>query len=54
MELIRDSRQIYDNYNFKTEILAASIRSANHVNEDALAIFLRPWLAGTTEGGLVR
>ena len=37
MELIRDIRQIYDNYDFKTEILAASIRSANHVKEAALA-----------------
>ena len=30
MELIADIRQIYDNYDFKTEILAASIRSVNH------------------------
>ena len=30
MELISDIRQIYDNYDFKTEILAASIRSVNH------------------------
>ena len=37
MELIRDIRQIYDNYAFETEILAASIRSANHVREAALA-----------------
>ena len=37
MELIRDIRQIYDNYAFATEILAASIRSANHVREAALA-----------------
>jgi transaldolase len=37
MELIRDIRQIYDNYDFDTEILAASIRSANHVSEAALA-----------------
>jgi transaldolase len=37
MELIRDIRQIYDNYNFGTEILAASIRGANHVSEAALA-----------------
>jgi transaldolase len=36
MELIRDIRQIYDNYHFKTEILAASIRSANHVKDAAL------------------
>jgi transaldolase len=37
MELIRDIRTVYDNYDFKTEILAASIRSANHVSESALA-----------------
>jgi transaldolase len=37
MELIREIRQIYDNYDFTTEILAASIRSANHVKEAALA-----------------
>lgn len=37
MELIRDIRQIYDNYAFSTEILAASIRSPNHVTQAALA-----------------
>ena len=37
MELIREIRQIYDNYGFKTEILAASIRTVNHVKEAALA-----------------
>lgn len=37
MELIGDIRQIYDNYGFETEILAASIRTANHVRECALA-----------------
>jgi transaldolase len=37
MELIRDIRTIYDNYGYETEILAASIRSANHVSEAALA-----------------
>jgi transaldolase len=36
MELIREVRQIYDNYDFNTEILAASIRTANHVKEAAL------------------
>lgn len=36
--LIRDIRQIYDNYpELKTEILAASIRHARHVTESALA-----------------
>jgi transaldolase len=36
MELISEIRQIYDNYDFDTNILAASIRSANHVKEAAL------------------
>ena len=31
MELIADIRQIYDNYHFQTQILAASIRTVNHV-----------------------
>jgi transaldolase len=35
--LIHDIRTLYDNYNFKTEILAASIRSVSHVREAALA-----------------
>ncbi len=30
VELIADIRTIYDNYDFQTEILAASIRSVNH------------------------
>lgn len=37
MELIEDMRLIYDNYGFETEILAASIRSPNHVKLSALA-----------------
>ncbi len=37
MELIRDIRIIYDNYDFRTEILAASIRSPNHVKDSAIA-----------------
>lgn len=37
MELIEDIRTIYDNYMFETEILAASIRTANHVKQSALA-----------------
>jgi transaldolase len=36
MDLIRDIRQIYDNYDFQTEILAASVRTVNHVKEAAL------------------
>ena len=38
MELIREIRVVYDNYDsFSTEILAASIRSPNHVKEASLA-----------------
>ena len=36
MELISDIRTIYDNYGFETQILAASIRSANHMKDVAL------------------
>ena len=36
MDLIGDIRTIYDNYDFKTQILAASIRSANHMKDAAL------------------
>jgi transaldolase len=35
LDLIADIRQIYDNYAFDTEILAASIRTVNHVSECA-------------------
>lgn len=35
MGLIADIRQIYDNYAFETQILAASIRTVNHVTEAA-------------------
>ena len=37
VELIENIRVIYDNYAFDTEILAASIRSPNHVTQVALA-----------------
>jgi transaldolase len=37
MELIREIRMIYDNYDFETQILAASIRHPHHVVESALA-----------------
>ena len=36
MELIAEIRQIYDNYGFDTEILAASVRTVNHVKQAAL------------------
>ena len=35
MELIADIRTVYDNYGMDTQILAASIRSVNHVAEAA-------------------
>jgi len=35
MELIEDIRTVYDNYDMKTEILAASIRTVNHVADCA-------------------
>ena len=35
MDLIRDIRLIYDNYDFRTEILVASVRHAVHVLESA-------------------
>ena len=37
MALISDIRALYDNYDFPTKILAASIRHANHVKTAALA-----------------
>jgi len=36
MDLIADIRQIYDNFGFSTQILAASIRTVNHVTQAAL------------------
>lgn len=35
MELIEDIRTIYDNYGFDTQILAASIRTVNHILDSA-------------------
>src|SRR5512133_3418154 len=37
MDLIRSIIQIYKNYGFKTQILAASLRSPTHVVESAMA-----------------
>jgi transaldolase len=36
MDLISEIRQIYDNYEFETQILAASIRTVNHAKTAAL------------------
>ncbi|MDP3737636.1 MAG: fructose-6-phosphate aldolase [Hyphomonadaceae bacterium] len=35
--LIREIRKVYDNYNFRTQVLAASIRTPEHVRDCALA-----------------
>lgn len=46
MQLIRDIREIYDNYGFETQILAASIRHPRHMIESALAgadVATAPW-----------
>ncbi len=37
MELIEEIRAIYDNYGFETQLLAASLRTANHVKDCAIA-----------------
>lgn len=37
MALIREIRAIYDNYDYQTQILAASIRTAGHTRDAALA-----------------
>jgi transaldolase len=37
MDLIHDIREIYDNYGFATNVLAASIRTPEHVKQCALA-----------------
>jgi len=36
MELVQDIRTVYDNYDFKTEILAASMRTPLHVRQASL------------------
>ncbi|AWD21351.1 fructose-6-phosphate aldolase [Pseudogemmobacter blasticus] len=36
LELISDIRQVYDNYGFETQILAASVRTLNHASQCAL------------------
>ena len=44
MDLIRSIVQIYKNYGYKTQILAASLRSPTHVVESALAGAARIWV----------
>ncbi|MEB8389001.1 fructose-6-phosphate aldolase [Rhodobacteraceae bacterium KMM 6894] len=36
MDLISDIRQVYDNYGYETQILAASIRTVNHAYQSAM------------------
>ena len=36
MDLIREIRAVYDNYDFDTEILVASVRTTAHMKEAAL------------------
>lgn len=62
MDLIREIRAIYDNYDFDTEILAASIRNPAHVTAAALSgadcatippgVFLDLFKHSLTEKGL--
>ncbi|MBU2136735.1 MAG: fructose-6-phosphate aldolase, partial [Alphaproteobacteria bacterium] len=62
MDLIAEIRAIYDNYDFDTEILAASIRTTAHVTASALmgadcatippAVFLDLFKHPLTEKGL--
>ncbi len=64
IQLIRDIRQVYDNYNFETKILAASIRSTEHVFECAKAkadiitmpyeIFQKMYYSPLTDIGLAK
>ena len=64
MELIHDMRQIYDNFSFSTQILAASLRHPQHVLEAALAgadvgtmpypVFEKLWKHPLTDLGLER
>ncbi len=37
MQLVRDLREVLDTYDYKTELLAASLRSIPHIAESALA-----------------
>jgi len=40
MELVREIKQIYSNYDYKTKIIVASIRHTRHVIEAAYALYL--------------
>ncbi|NBT52887.1 MAG: fructose-6-phosphate aldolase, partial [Marivivens sp.] len=42
LQLIEDIRTVYDNYGYETQILAASVRTANHVSECAKIVMTAP------------
>lgn len=62
-ELVQKLRQIFDNYGYRTEIIAASIRNYQHVEQVALAgcdiatipakILVKLWKHPLTDQGLV-
>jgi transaldolase len=64
LKLISDIRTVYSNYNFKTQILAASIRSVEHVKQSAIigadAVTINPTIASElyahklTDSGLLQ
>ncbi len=64
MEVLRDIRQIFDNYGFTTQLLAASLRHPYHVLQAALAgadigtmpypVFEKLWKHPMTDIGLER
>ena len=63
VELVQKLRQIFDNYGYRTEIIAASIRNYQHVEQVALAgcdiatipakILVKLWKHPLTDQGLV-
>lgn len=62
IQLVKDLRQVLDTYGFKTEIIAASVRGPQHVQEAALAgadiatipaaVFGKLWSHPLTDKGL--
>lgn len=62
IQLVKDLRQVLDTYNFKTQIIAASVRGPQHVQEAALvgadiatipaAVFGKLWSHPLTDKGL--
>lgn len=62
IQLVKDLRQVLDTYGFKTEIIAASVRGPQHVQEAALAgadiatipatVFGKLWSYPLTDKGL--